>query len=43
MQKIFYNCSSLTYASENGHKEIVELLIKNNADVNVIDKYDLLL
>ena len=25
-------------ASENGHKDIVELLIKNNADVNLADK-----
>ena len=31
------NCPPLIYASQNGHLECVELLVKAGADVNVVD------
>ncbi len=32
-----YNCTALHYAADNGHLEIVKLLIANDADVNAKD------
>ena len=35
----YYGYTALIWASVNGHKEIVELLLNHDADVNIRDKY----
>ena len=36
--KVGNESTALNFAAYNGHKEIVELLINNGADVNVVDE-----
>ena len=37
--RTYYNDTALIYASENGHIEIVEVLLDNGADVNAYNNY----